>query len=301
MEFGKSGKNDPGENRHLKNNGLLSMTKKYLTDQIRKKGSYLCIGLDTDIDMLPPHLPKNAESIVAFNKAIIDVTRDLCVSYKINTAFYESLGAIGWEAMEETVRHIPDEHFLIADAKRADIGNTSRQYARAFFEKMDFDAITLHPYMGSDSLRPFLEYAGKWSIILALTSNEGAADFEMLKLKGDHEKFLFEEIIEKTSQWGSSDNIMYVTGATRAGQLTRIRQIIPDHFLLVPGVGAQGGSLLEVTRHGANEDTGLLVNVSRAVIFAGRGEDFAQKAADAADEYRKEMSALLKSQFFNHS
>lgn len=289
MGFGKGGKNDPRQDLDS-----INMTRKFLTEQIQKKGSYLCIGLDTDIEMLPAHFNKSADAIIDFNKAIIDATKDLCISYKINTAFYEALGSEGWEAMEETVRHIPDEHFLIADAKRADIGNTSRQYARAFFEKMDFDAITLHPYMGSDSLRPFLEYEGKWSIILALTSNAGAADFEMLRLEEKGGPMLFERIIETTSRWGSPDNIMYVTGATRAEELSRIRSIAPDHFLLVPGVGAQGGSLADVTRFGANKETGLLVNVSRAVIFAGGGEDFAVKAREAAIQYRNEMSGLLK-------
>lgn len=270
------------------------MNRQQLVEQIRKKQSCLCIGLDSDAAMLPAHLGKDAKAVVEFNKAIIDSTKDLCVSYKINTAFYEALGSKGWEAMEQTVDHIPDEHLLIADAKRADIGNTSRQYARAFFEHMDFDAVTLHPYMGSDSIKPFLEYEGKWSIILALTSNEGAADFEMLSLKEESEPRLFEKVIRTTARWGSTDNIMFVTGATRADQLSEIRKIIPDHFLLVPGVGAQGGSLHDVIKNGANQEVGLLVNVSRAVIFAGKGEDFAIKAREAAMNYRNEMAELLK-------
>jgi len=269
------------------------MKKSFLIDSIKAKASYLCIGLDSDPDMLPASLSRNAKGVVTFNKAIIDATKDLCVSYKINAAFYEAMGASGWEAMEETVAYIPKEHFKIADAKRGDIGNTSKQYARAFFEKLNFDAITLHPYMGSDSIQPFLEYEDKWAILLALTSNKGADDFEMLKVKESGDPFFYEKIIETTSQWGNPNNLMFVTGATRADQLASIRKIIPNHFLLVPGVGAQGGSLADVTKFGANKDVGLLVNVSRTIIFAGQDEDYAMKSREAALSYQLQMKTLL--------
>src|SRR5689334_8479972 len=210
------------------------MTRKELVDQIFTKKSYLCVGLDTDITKIPKHLLSEADPVFSFNKAIIDVTKDLCVAYKINTAFYEALGVKGWEAMEKTVRYIGDEHFKIADAKRGDIGNTSSQYAKAFFETIPFDAITVAPYMGEDSVRPFLEYENKWTIVLGLTSNKGAADFEMLKTIDDqNELYLYEQVIRKVSKWGNTDNLMFVAGATRASQLKDLRQLIPDHFLLV--------------------------------------------------------------------
>lgn len=267
------------------------MTRQYLIEQIRARRSYLCVGLDTDATKLPRHLAGKPDAIFEFNKAIIDATADYCVSYKINTAFYEALGLKGWEAMEKTVNYIPSTHLRIADAKRGDIGNTSSQYAKAFFETLPFDAVTVAPYMGEDSIRPFLEYPGKFTIVLGLTSNAGARDFE-LQQTGD--QYLYEKVLATVSNWGNPDNLMFVVGATRAEELQHIREIVPGHFLLVPGVGAQGGSLAEVSRYGMNADCGLLVNASRAVIYAGGGEDFAAKAAEAAREYQQEMSGYLK-------
>jgi len=274
------------------------MLRKKLVEHIQKKRSYLCVGLDTDITKLPKHLLQNPNAVFEFNKAIIDATKDLCVAYKINTAFYESMGVKGWEAMEQTVNYIPKEHFKIADAKRGDIGNTSSQYAKAFFETMNFDAITVAPYMGEDSVRPFLEYEDKWTIVLGLTSNKGAADFEMLKLVSDNNEhlrpeFLYEHVLKTISAWGNPGNLMFVTGATQATEFENIRSIIPDNFLLVPGIGFQGGSLEEVSRYGLNKDCGLLVNASRAIIFAGSGEDFAEEAKAIALEYQTEMSNHL--------
>lgn len=274
------------------------MIRNILVEQIQQKRSYLCVGLDTDITKLPKHLQSHPDAIFEFNKAIIDATKGLCVSYKINTAFYEALGLKGWEAMEKTVAYIPKEHFKIADAKRGDIGNTSSQYAKAFFETMDFDAITVAPYMGEDSVRPFLEYENKWAIVLGLTSNKGANDFEMLKLISDNNnhlrpEFLYEHVLNTVSKWGSTENLMFVTGATQATEFENIRSIIPDHFLLVPGVGFQGGSLEDVSKHGMNKDCGLLVNASRAIIFAGGGEDFATEAREIALQYQTEMSSFL--------
>jgi orotidine-5'-phosphate decarboxylase len=267
------------------------MTKNKLVEQIIAKQSYLCVGLDTDIDKLPAHLPKTKEGVIAFNKAIIDATAPYCVSYKINTAFYESQGVKGWEAMEATLAHIPSTHFTIADAKRGDIGKTSAQYAKTFFEVLPFDAITVAPYMGKDSIDPFLAYTNKWTIVLGLTSNEGSKNFEQQKLVTG--QFLYESVLEQVASWGSPDQLMFVVGATKAEDFTGIRKIIPHHFLLVPGVGAQGGSLSEVTKYGKNEAVGLLVNASRAVIFASSGTDYAEKAAMAASEYANEMKGLL--------
>lgn len=269
-----------------------SMTRKQLIEQIQEKKSYLLVGLDTDISKIPQHLQSHPDAIFEFNKAIIDATKDLCVGYKINTAFYESLGWKGWEIMERTVNYIPSEHFTIADAKRGDIGNTSSQYAKAFFETMNFDSITVAPYMGEDSVRPFLEYEGKWAIVLGLTSNKGAADFEMQPLNsGEH---LYERVLKTVSEWGNDNNLMFVTGATQAHELENIRSIIPDHFLLVPGVGFQGGSLDEVTKYGKNRDCGLLVNASRAIIYAGDKENFAEEARIIAQQYQTEMAAYLE-------
>jgi len=274
------------------------MNRKSLIDKINKKCSYLCIGLDTDFEKIPKHLQPNKNAVVDFNKAIIDATKAFCVSYKINTAFYEALGSKGWDAMEETVNYIPNSHLKIADAKRGDIGNTSAQYAKAFFETLKFDAITVAPYMGEDSIRPFLEYEDKWTIVLGLTSNKGANDFEMLKLLSETEEhlrpeFLYEHVLKTVCKWGNSNNCMFVTGATQAMELVNIRSIIPDHFLLVPGVGFQGGSLSEVSKYGMNKDCGLLVNVSRAVIYAGSGENFATEAGEIAKQYQTEMKSYL--------
>jgi orotidine-5'-phosphate decarboxylase len=270
------------------------MTKEELFEQIRLKRSFLCIGLDTDILKIPDFLKHTDDPIFAFNKAIIDHTHDLCVAYKPNLAFYESLGVKGWGSLEKTVRYIretnPDQ-FIIADAKRGDIGNTSGLYARAFFEKMGVDAVTVAPYMGEDSVKPFLGYPGKWVILLALTSNKGASDFQYFTdEKGER---LFEKVLKTASGWGSADNMMYVVGATKAQSLEEIRQIIPDHFLLVPGVGAQGGSLQEVVRYGMNDQCGLLVNSSRAIIYASDGEDFALRARDEALNVQVDMEELL--------
>ncbi|MBK6938456.1 MAG: orotidine-5'-phosphate decarboxylase [Chitinophagaceae bacterium] len=262
------------------------MNRHQLTDQIRNKKSCLCVGLDTDITKIPKHLLSEADPVFSFNKAIIDRTRDLCVSYKINTAFYEALGVKGWEAMEKTVHYIGEEHFKIADAKRGDIGNTSDQYAKAFFETMPFDAVTVAPYMGEDSVKPFLQHKGKWAIVLGLTSNKGASDFELLHTGGE---FLYEKVLETVSTWGTEENLMFVIGATRAGELSNARKLTPHHFYLVPGVGAQGGSMQEVFKEGKIKDCGLLINVSRAIIYASAEEDFAEKAREAALEYQKEM------------
>jgi orotidine-5'-phosphate decarboxylase len=283
------------------------MTRQQLVARIQKRKSYLCVGLDTDIAKIPKHLLSEPDPVFAFNKAIIDATKDLCVAFKINTAFYEALGVKGWEAMEKTVNYIGDDHFKIADAKRGDIGNTSSQYAKAFFETMPFDAVTVAPYMGEDSVRPFLEYEGKWSIILGLTSNKGAGDFELKRLIDNddifeqgihithrHTSYLYETVLKKVSVWGNTGNLMFVVGATQADEFINIRKLTPDHFYLVPGVGVQGGSLKEISEKAMNKDCGLLVNVSRAVIFAADKNDFADKARLVAEEYQQEMKLYLK-------
>jgi len=269
------------------------MTRQELVAQILSKKSYLCVGLDTDPLKIPLHLQSKPDGVLEFNKAIIDATKDHCVSYKINTAFYESQGIKGWEIMEATLAYIPKTHFTIADAKRGDIGNTSSQYAKTFFEVLPFDAVTVAPYMGEDSVRLFLEYTNKWTIVLGLTSNAGSFDFQRLSLADMDGKRLYEQVLETTCKWGSPSNLMFVVGATRASDLSDIRKIIPDHFLLVPGVGAQGGSLEEVSKYGLNRDAGLLVNASRAIIFAGGGEDFALAAKKVAVAYQEEMAKYL--------
>ena len=269
------------------------MTRKQLIGQIHQKRSYLCVGLDTDVNKIPKHLRSHPDAVFEFNKKIIDATKDLCVAYKINTAFYEATGAKGWEAMERTVNYIPTEHFIIADAKRGDIGNTSSQYAKAFFETLNFDAITVAPYMGEDSVKPFLEFENKWAIVLGLTSNAGSKDFEQLKL-ADGEGLLYETVLRKVRGWGTPENLMLVIGATKATEVESIRKIIPDHFLLVPGVGFQGGSLEEVSKYGMNKDCGLLVNASRAIIYASDGENFAEEARAIALQYQEEMKRYLK-------
>ncbi len=273
------------------------MTRQELVQQVHDKRSFLCVGLDTDLTKIPAHLQSHPDAIFEFNKQIIDATKDLCISYKINTAFYEAMGMKGWEAMERTAAYIPATHLKIADAKRGDIGNTSSQYAKAFFEQMNFDAITVAPYMGEDSVRPFLEYPGKWTIVLGLTSNVGSKDFEQLKVNEpgslDSSKYLYETVLEKISKWGTPENLMFVVGATKATDLESIRKIIPDHFLLVPGVGFQGGSLQDVAKYGLNKDCGLLVNASRAIIYASENEDFAAEARAIAAEYQGEMAQLL--------
>ncbi len=267
------------------------MTKKELVESIKTKQSYLCVGLDSDIEKLPKGFSKNAQGVIDFNKAIIDATSPYCVSYKINTAFYEAQGVKGWQAMEETLAHIPSTHFTIADAKRGDIGNTSDQYAKTFFEVLPFDAITVAPYMGKDSIDPFLAYTNKCTIVLGLTSNIGSQNFEQQKLASG--QFLYESVLEQVASWGTADQIMFVVGATKAKEFESIRKIIPAHFILVPGVGAQGGSLEEVTKYGKNKEIGLLVNASRAIIFASSENDFAEKAAMSAKQYAQEMKSLL--------
>ncbi len=266
------------------------MTREQIIEQIRLKGSYLCVGLDSDISKIPPHLKGQKDPVFEFNKQIIDATKEYCVSYKINTAFYEANGTSGWETMEKTVNYIPSTHFKIADAKRGDIGNTSSQYAKAFFETLSFDAVTVAPYMGSDSVRPFLEYENKWTILLGLTSNQGANDFE-LQQAGDG--LLYEKVLKTASSWGNPSNLMFVVGATRPEWFEKIREITPQHFYLVPGVGAQGGSLEEISRKAMNSDCGILVNASRAILFASGKEDFAEVAADVAKAYRNEMALYL--------
>ena len=273
------------------------MTRQQLFENIRRKQSFLCVGLDTDVNKIPEHLFDESEDpIFEFNKAIIDATADLCVAYKPNLAFYESLGLEGWDVLERTVEyiraHYPDQ-FIIADAKRGDIGNTSAMYARAFFNNMDFDAVTVAPYMGEDSVKPFLTYDGKWVILLALTSNKGAFDFQFTEAKESGER-LFETVLRTSSQWGNADNMMYVVGATKADMLADVRRLVPDHFLLVPGIGAQGGSLQEVARHGMNAQCGLLVNSSRQIIYASSEADFADKARAEAQRVQAEMKELLK-------
>ena len=267
------------------------MTKQALIDQIRAKKSYLCVGLDTDPSKLPECLMGEDDPVFAFNKAIIDATLPYCVSYKINTAFYEAQGLRGWASMEKTVNYIPDSHFRIADAKRGDIGNTSTQYAIAFLKNLPFDAITIAPYMGEDSVRPFLQFEGKWAIVLGLTSNPGAADFELKELNGGER--VYEHVIRTVAGWGSTENLMFVVGATRSDEFINLRKISPDHFFLVPGVGAQGGSLAEISQKAMNKDVGLLVNVSRDIIFASAGTDFAAIARERASAYANEMANYL--------
>lgn len=271
------------------------MNAKELFEQIQSKRSFLCVGLDSDITKIPQHLLDTDDPIFEFNKAIVDATQQYAVSYKPNLAFYESLGVAGWLSLDKTVRYIREKYpqqLIIADAKRGDIGNTSEMYAKAFFENMDFDAVTLSPYMGSETVTPFLKYNGKWSIILALTSNKSAADFQLISDSNGLK--LYEQVIKASSTWGSIDNTMYVVGATKAEMLSQIRKLIPNHFLLVPGVGAQGGSLSEVALCGLNNQCGLLVNSSRAIIYADNTTNFAKAAADEACKVRNEMDMLLQ-------
>ena len=275
------------------------MTQQELFEQIKKKNSFLCIGLDTDITKIPAHLLKEEDPVFEFNKRIIDATKDLCVCYKPNMAFYETLGVKGWISLEKTINYLNQnckDVFTIADAKRGDIGNTSKMYAKAFLETLNFDAITVAPYMGEDSVSPFLEYANKWVILLALTSNKGALDFQTSRLHHAALKseYLYEKVLRISKKWGTSENTMYVVGATQAEMLTEVRRLIPDHFLLVPGVGAQGGSLEDVAAYGMNAKCGLLVNSSRGIIYAGSGEDFADKARAEALILQKEMQLLLE-------
>ena len=267
------------------------MTRTDLVAQIRAKQSYLCVGLDPDFSRIPTHLLGLEDPIFEFNKQIIDATKDLCVAYKPNIAFYEALGVQGWRSLQSTLEYIPKTHFTIADAKRGDIGNTSKRYAAAFFEQMEFDAITVAPYMGIDSVQPFLEFDEKWVILLALTSNKGSQDFQFLTSDG---QMFYEQVLRKASKWGSPDNLMFVVGATHPEQFQHIRQIVPDSFLLVPGIGAQGGDLAAVSRYGMNKDCGLLVNSSRGIIYAGDDENFATKSREAALAVQQQMAKLLQ-------
>jgi len=269
------------------------MTTQHLIDQIRKKQSFLCIGLDTVLDKIPGHLLKEEDPIFSFNKAIIDATHHLAVAYKPNTAFYEAYGISGWRSLEKTINYLNEKHpdiFTIADAKRGDIGNTSSRYAHAFFEDLGFDSVTVAPYMGKDSVEPFLAFENKHTILLALTSNAGAFDFQTQKVNGQE---VYKKVLETSKEWQHSDRLMYVVGATKAEYLADIRAYVPDSFLLVPGVGAQGGNLQEVCKYGMNKDVGLLINSSRGIIYASQEADFADAAANAAKELQQQMQAIL--------
>lgn len=273
------------------------MTTKQIIDQIHKKKSFLCVGLDVDLEKIPKHLLKKEDPIFEFNKAIIEATNKYCVAYKPNTAFYEAYGIKGWKALEKTIAYLNTNYpdiFTIADAKRGDIGNTSTMYAKAFFEDLGFDSVTIAPYMGKDSVEPFLAFKDKHTILLALTSNEGAYDFQTKKIDG---KELYKHVIETSKTYKNADNLMYVVGATKATFLEEIRQIIPDNFLLVPGIGAQGGSLKEVCKYGMNASVGLLVNSSRGIIYASKDENFAKAAKEKAKELQQEMALELKLRF----
>ena len=271
------------------------MNKQQLFENIKRKQSFLCVGLDTDIKKIPEHLLKEEDPVFAFNKAIIDATAPYCIAYKPNLAFYESMGVKGWIAFEKTVEYIkknyPDQ-FIIADAKRGDIGNTSAMYARSFFEELDIDAVTVAPYMGEDSVTPFLTYEGKWVILLALNSNKGAHDFQLTEDKAGER--LFEKVLRKSQEWANDQNMMYVVGATQGKMFEDIRKIVPEHFLLVPGIGAQGGSLEEACKYGMNSKCGLIVNSSRAIIYADKSEAFAQAAKNEAEKVQKQMAEQLK-------
>jgi orotidine-5'-phosphate decarboxylase len=266
------------------------MNRSQLKEIIFRKRSVLCVGLDTDINKIPKHLLKEDDPVFAFNKAIIDATKEYTVAYKINTAFYEAQGIKGWVSMERTLNYIPKNIFTIADAKRGDIGNTSEQYARTFFHTYPFDSVTVAPYMGSDSVKPFLQFEGKWTIVLGLTSNTGSADFQ-LQPSGD--QLLYQRVLRTVASWGTPDNIMFVIGATRKEQLQEVRQLLPDHFFLVPGVGAQGGDVDTVCSSAFNEDAGVLINVSRGIIFADNSEAFDLRANEEAKKYQGEMSAFF--------
>lgn len=271
-----------------------NMNRQQLINEIFTKKSFLCVGLDTDINKIPEHLKKEEDPIFAFNKAIIDATAPYCVAYKPNLAFYECYGLKGMIAFEKTIKYLKENHpnhFIIADAKRGDIGNTSKMYAQTFFEEYNLDSVTVAPYMGEDSVKPFLEYDGKWVILLALTSNKGSHDFQLTEDKQGER--LFEKVLKKSQEWGTTENLMYVVGATQGKMFEDIRRIAPNHFLLVPGVGAQGGSLQEVCKYGMTKDCGLLVNSSRGIIYASKDEDFAEIAAQKAKELQLEMASEL--------
>lgn len=268
------------------------MNSAQLFGQIKKKESYLCIGLDTDLEKIPKHLLSSPDPVFEFNRQIIDATHEYCVAYKPNIAFYEALGPKGWESLEKTLAYIPKDIFTIADAKRGDIGNTSSLYAKAFFKQMNFDSVTVAPYMGEDSVKPFLQFKDKWVILLAHTSNPGSSDFQLIESKVTGRK-LYEEVILKSQGWGNTDQLMYVVGATQEEKIEGIRKLAPDHFFLVPGVGAQGGDLELVSKYGMNKQCGLLVNSARGIIYASDGEDFAKRAAEESDKIQTAMKRYL--------
>jgi len=267
------------------------MTRQELIAQIKIKKSFLCVGLDTDLDKIPKFLLEFEDPIFEFNKRIIDATKEFCVAYKPNLAFYERHGEAGWQSLRKTIDYIPKDIFIIADAKRGDIGNTASYYADAFFNDLNCDALTVAPYMGKDSIQPFLGYEGKWAIVLAMTSNPGSLDFQFIKT--DDGMLFAEHVTEQCTSWGNSDEMMFVVGATRAEDIAKIRKIAPDYFFLVPGVGAQGGSLADVVKYGWNADCGLLVNSSRAIIYASMDKDFAQRSEEEAKKVQKEMQHIL--------
>ncbi len=267
------------------------MDKETLIQSIKDRRSFLCVGLDSDTNKFPSHIDSSPFGIFQFNKAIIDSTLDYCVAYKLNTAFYEAHGVQGWEALAKTINYIPSTHFIIADAKRGDIGNTSTMYAKAFFQNLKADAVTVAPYMGEDSVKPFLAFKDKWTILLALTSNEGSKDFQFFDIYEDLP--LYKKVIQRAMEWGTNENLMFVVGATRTEQLEEIRALVPDHFLLIPGVGAQGGSLEEVVAKTITKDIGILINSSREIIFASNGVDFAEKAGEKAKQISAKMGQLM--------
>jgi len=269
------------------------MNRSTLVSEIFRKKSFLCVGLDTELAKIPPYLLESEDPVFEFNRQIIDATRDLCVAYKPNIAFYEALGPKGWQSLARTVEYIGNQHFIIADAKRGDIGNTSRMYAEAFFNQLGCDAVTVAPYMGEDSVGPFLGFEGKWAILLALTSNPGSHDFQRDWLE-DSRETLWEKVLHRSQNWGSPENLMFVIGATHPEAFIRVREIAPDHFLLVPGVGAQGGDLAAICEHGMNKDCGLLINASRSILYASSGQDFAQKASEEAKRLQQAMESLLE-------
>ncbi|MBK6995336.1 MAG: orotidine-5'-phosphate decarboxylase [Lewinellaceae bacterium] len=269
------------------------MNRSTLVSEIFRKKSFLCVGLDTELAKIPPHLLDSEDPVFEFNRQIIDATRDLCVAYKPNIAFYEALGPKGWQSLARTIEYIGKQHFIIADAKRGDIGNTSRMYAEAFFNQLGCDAVTVAPYMGEDSVGPFLGFEGKWAILLALTSNPGSHDFQRDWLE-DSRETLWEKVLHRSQNWGSPENLMFVIGATHPEAFIRVREIAPDHFLLVPGVGAQGGDLAAICEHGMNKDCGLLINASRSILYASSGQDFAQKASEEAKRLQQVMESLLE-------
>jgi orotidine-5'-phosphate decarboxylase len=267
------------------------MTRQELVAQIFAKKTFLCVGLDTELSKIPKHLLETDDPIFEFNKAIIDATKEYCVAYKPNIAFYEALGIKGWQSLEKTINYIPNTHFTIADAKRGDIGNTARMYAQTFFKTYNFDSITVAPYMGEDSVTPFLSFEKKWAIVLGLTSNTGSADFQFLQQ--NNQQFLYQSVLQKAQQWGTPENLMFVIGATHPEKFAEIRTIVPDNFLLVPGIGAQGGDLEGVVKNGRNQDIGLLINSSRAILYASNDQFFAEKANQEAQRVQLQMKEMM--------